>query len=69
MTRYIITWNLKKDIETAKNLLNQDKTEVLITWYGKENYDKLLMSYPDGGHEAADEWIKDSLIEGLDGII
>ena len=69
MTSVIFTWDLKKDVEAAKNLLNQDKMEVLMAWYGKENYDKLLTSYPEGGHEAADEWIEDSFIDGLDDII
>lgn len=69
MTNVIISWNLKKDIEAAKNLLNQDKTDVLMTWYGKENYNKLLISYPKGGNETADEWVKDSFTDSLDDII
>lgn len=66
---YILTWNLKKDIEAAKNLLNQDKMEALMTWYGKENYNKLLASYPEGGQETADEWVKDSFINRLEDIV
>lgn len=69
MTRYILTWDLKKDIEAAKNLLNQDKMDVLTTWYGKENYDKLLTSYPEGGNETADEWVKNNYINRLNDII
>ena len=69
MTHYILTWDLKKDIEAAKKFLNQDKRDVLMTWYGKENYDKLLTSYPEGGNETADEWVKDSFIDRLDDVI
>ena len=40
-----------------------------MSWYGKENYNKLLASYPEGGHETADEWVKGSFIDCLDDIV
>ena len=66
---YILTWNLKKDIEAAKDLVNQDRTEVLMSWYGKENYNKLLESYPEGGRKTADEWVRDSFIGRMEDIV
>lgn len=66
---YVLAWDLKKDIKAAKDLLNQDKMNVLMTWYGKENYEKLLASYPEGGQEVANEWVRNSFIDSLDDVI
>lgn len=62
----VFTWNLKKDLETAKLLANENNIEILKSWFGEENYNGLLKSFPKGGHECAEEWVKESFIDRID---
>ena len=66
MVDIVLTWNLKKDIESAKKLVSYDKEDVLKDWYGRDNYDDLVQRHPENG---AKNWVEDCFIDSMDSII
>ena len=58
----IFTWELKKKLNTFSKLVDslEDGNEVVINWYGKDSFKKLLK---DNGNDVqwANEWARDGL--------
>lgn len=58
---YILSWNVKKVFNALYTMIeNEQNNNILIEWFGKENWTKLLNSTNGNTNEAMD-WVKSSL--------
>lgn len=68
MVKLVLTWDLRKDIEAAKLLIDGNIKEVLLDWCGMENYERLVEQSPND-KDLPYTWVKDTYTDSLDNIV
>lgn len=58
----VLAWNAKKALDAFSNIIDkiEDGNEILINWFGKDYFKKLL-DYNGNDVQGANEWVRESL--------